>query len=63
MDNKFPGKDISIQDLKSKFPLTAKKNKNHKSIFKIAGVEFGGKKIPFLLVQIFESEKLNIRCG
>ena len=58
MDNKFPGKDISIQDLKSKFPLTAK-NKNHKSIFKIAGVEFGGKKIPiFAGPNMVESKKL-----
>ena len=29
MDNKFPGKDITIEDLKSKFPLVAKKNKNN----------------------------------
>ena len=28
MDNKFPGKDISDEDLKSKFPLTAKKIQN-----------------------------------
>ena len=26
MDNKFPGKDISLEDIKSKFPLAAKKN-------------------------------------
>ena len=26
MDNKFPGKDISEEDLKSKFPLATKKN-------------------------------------
>ena len=26
MDNKFPGKDISNEDLKTKFPLVAKKN-------------------------------------
>ena len=36
MDNKFPGKDISLEDLKSKFPLAAKKSSNHKSKFKIA---------------------------
>ena len=46
MDNKFPGKDISIEDLKTKFPLAAKKNKKNKSKFKIAGVEFGGNTIP-----------------
>ena len=42
MHNKFPGKDITEEDLKTKFPLCAKKNKNHKSKFKISGVEFGG---------------------
>ena len=29
MDNKFPGKDITNEDLISKFPLAAKKNQNH----------------------------------
>ena len=46
MDNKFPGKDISLEDIKSKFPLVAKKNKNHISKFKIAGFEFGPNTIP-----------------
>ena len=46
MDNKFPGKDISQEDLKTKFPLAAKKNSKHRSKFKIAGVEFGGNLIP-----------------
>ena len=46
MENKFPGKDITIEDLKTKFPLCAKKNKNHRSKFKVAGVEFGGNTIP-----------------
>ena len=46
MDNKFPGKDISLEDLKSKFPLAAKKSSNHKSKFKISGVEFGGDLVP-----------------
>ena len=43
MDNKFPGKDISNEDLKTKFPLCAKKHKNHKSSFEVSGVKFGGK--------------------
>ncbi len=46
MNNKFPGKDISDEDLKTKFPLAAKKNKDHKSKFIVAGVEFGGDLIP-----------------
>ena len=59
MDNKFPGKDISNEDLKTKFPLAAKKNKNHKSKFKISGVEFGGKTIPiFAGPNMVESKKL-----
>ena len=59
MENKFPGKDITIEDLKTKFPLCAKKNKNHKSKFKIAGVEFGGNIVPvFAGPNMVESEKL-----
>lgn len=46
MDNKFPGKDISLEDIRSKFPLAAKKSKNHVSTFKISGVEFGPNTIP-----------------
>lgn len=46
MDNKFPGKDISDDDLKDKFPLAAKKSADHVSKFSVAGVEFGGDLIP-----------------
>ncbi len=46
MDNKFPGKDISREDLISKFPLAAKQNPEHKSKFKISNVDFGGEKVP-----------------
>ena len=64
MDNKFPGKDISIEDLKSKFPLVAKKNINHKSKFKIAGVEFGGRTIPiFAGPNMVESKKLILKVA
>jgi len=59
IENKFPGKDISLEDIKSKIPLVAKKNKKHKSKFKISGVEFGGKKIPtFAGPNMVESKKL-----
>lgn len=59
MDNKFPGKDISNDDIKSKFPLTAKKNKYHTSKFKISGIEFGGSLIPiFAGPNMVESKKL-----
>ena len=46
IENKFPTKDISLEDLKSKFPLVAKKNSKHVSKFEISGVEFGGDLIP-----------------
>lgn len=59
LENKFPGKDISEDDIKTKFPLVAKKDENHKSIFEIAGVEFGGNKIPvFAGPNMVESEEL-----
>lgn len=46
MDNKAPGKDISDQDLVDKFPLAAKKNPDHRSVFEVAGITFGGDLIP-----------------
>ena len=59
MDNKFPGKDISEEDLKSKFPLAAKKDAKHKSKFIISGVEFGGDTIPvFAGPNMVESKEL-----
>ena len=62
--NKFPGKDISIEDIKTKFPLVAKKNKDHKSKFTISGINFGGNLIPiFSGPNMVESEKLIIDCA
>jgi 3-deoxy-7-phosphoheptulonate synthase len=46
VENKFPGKDVSPEDLQAKFPLAAKKSLTHKSKFTVAGVEFGGDTIP-----------------
>ena len=46
ISNKLPGKDVSDDDLREKFPLAAKKNESHKSKFEISGVEFGGSNIP-----------------
>ena len=48
MQNKFPGKDISLEDLKDKIPLAAKKYPSHKSIVKVKDISFGGNEIPFL---------------
>lgn len=59
MENKFPGKDVSAEDMRSKFPLAAKKNDSHKSIIDIAGVLFGGQHVPvFAGPNMVESEEL-----
>ncbi len=63
-ENKLPGKDITNEDLKTKFPLVAKKNKNHKSQFNISGIDFGGDLIPiFAGPNMVESEKLIIETA
>ena len=46
IENKFPGKDISPEDLLTKIPLAAKRDPNHKTIITAGGVEFGGPLIP-----------------
>jgi len=48
IQNKFPGKDITLDDMRDKFPLCVKKNENHYSKFEVAGVEFGGNTIPIM---------------
>ena len=59
VENKFPGKDISTEDLEDKFPLTALKNDKKRSKFTIAGVEFGGDLIPiFAGPNMVESREL-----
>lgn len=59
IENKFPGKDITEDDIREKFPLCAKKNKNHFSKFEVAGVEFGGNTIPIMAgPNMVESEEL-----
>ena len=59
VENKFPGKDISQEDLESKFPLAAKKYPGHKSRFLVSGVEFGGELVPvFAGPNMVESREL-----
>lgn len=48
IQNKFPGKDITEEDIKSKFPLAAKRNKDHFSVIKVKDIEIGGDKIPMM---------------
>ena len=59
IENKFPGKDISSEDLKTKFPLVAKQHPDHRSIFDISGIQFGGDLIPiFAGPNMVESKEL-----
>ena len=46
VENKFPGKDVTAEDLQTKIPLAAKREPDHKTIISVAGVEFGGPLIP-----------------
>lgn len=71
IQNKFPGKDVTPEDLESKFPLVAKKSSDHFSRFTIAGVEFGGPDLPIMAgPNMVESAELILdiarnvqRCG
>jgi len=59
IENKFPGKDVSEEDLLNKFPLVAKKNDDHKSVFNISGVKFGSGLVPvFAGPNMVESREL-----
>ena len=61
LENKAPGKDITAEDLQTKFPLAAKKSPEHKSCFTVAGVAFGGSHIPvFAGPNMVESRELII---
>ena len=63
-ENKFPGKDITEEDLKTKFPLAAKTKNNHKSIFDVSGIEFGSDLVPiFAGPNMVESEELIIKTA
>jgi 3-deoxy-7-phosphoheptulonate synthase len=46
MDNKFPGKDITDDDLKTKIPKVANPARN--PVITIAGIPFGGDLIPVM---------------
>ena len=64
INNKFPGKDITADDLKNKFPLVVKKNLNHKTKFKVKDIQFGGKLIPIMAgPNTVESRKFILETG
>lgn len=61
IENKFPGKDVSADDLKTKIPLVA--NYTSKA-FRVAGVTFNGKKIPVMAgPNMVESEDLIVKTA
>jgi 3-deoxy-7-phosphoheptulonate synthase len=64
IENKAPGKDVSKEDLETKFPLVAKKHAKHKTIVKAGGVDFGGDLIPvFAGPNMVESESLIVETA
>jgi 3-deoxy-7-phosphoheptulonate synthase len=48
VENQAPGKDVTADDLRTKFPLAAKRDPSHKSRVTVAGVTFGGDVVPVL---------------
>tara|TARA_B100001250_G_C19792200_1_gene787047 strand:- start:1089 stop:1982 length:894 start_codon:yes stop_codon:yes gene_type:complete len=64
IQNKAPGKDVSIEDLKEKFPLAAKKNDTHFSSFDVNGIKFGGELIPIMAgPNMVENEELIVNTA
>jgi len=64
VENAFPGKDVVAEDLRTKFPLAAKKSPDHRSRFEIAGVEFGGDTVPvFAGPNMVESRELIVEVA
>ena len=48
IENKAPGKDVTDEDMASKFPLAAIKPDGKRTRFEVTGVEFGGPVIPIM---------------
>ena len=64
IDNKFPGKDLTDDDIAGKIPLVAKKTPDHKTKFTCAGIEFGGDLIPVMAgPNLAETEALILDCA
>ena len=64
IENKAPSKDISKEDILTKFPLASKKEPNHFSTFEISGIKFGPKYVPvFAGPNMVESKELILDCA
>ena len=62
MENKFPGKDITVEDLKTKFPLASSYNK--KKVIKITDeILFGSNQIPIIAgPNTVENKDMMFKC-
>ena len=64
IQNKAPGKDVSVEDMAEKFPLASKKNNTHFSKFDVGGIPFGDSLIPIMAgPNMVESEKLIVETA
>ena len=64
IQNKAPGKDVSVEDMTEKFPLASKKNNTHFSKFDVGGIPFGDSLIPIMAgPNMVESEKLIVETA
>ena len=64
IQNKAPGKDVSAEDMKEKFPLASKKNDTHFSKFEVSGIPFGDKLIPVMAgPNMVENENLIVETA
>ena len=64
IQNKAPGKDVSVEDMVEKFPLASKKNNSHFSKFDVGGIPFGDSLVPIMAgPNMVESEKLIVETA
>ena len=64
IQNKAPGKDVSVEDMAEKFPLASKKNDTHFSKFDVSGIPFGDSLIPIMAgPNMVESEELIVETA
>ena len=64
VDNKFPGKDLTQDDIDNRIPLVAKRRPDHRTRFTCGGVEFGGALVPVMAgPNTVESEELIVKVA
>ena len=64
IQNKAPGKDVSVEDMAEKFPLASKKSDTHFSKFDVGDIPFGDSLIPIMAgPNMVENEKLIVETA